>query len=142
MAYINTEWLPDTLAQFISTKEVLDKILAQLDDEIAFRCLVCGVAKASIPVDQDGYVTSEILKLFGVAKICELIMLSYDDIGGDDDVYSSKYAEYKERAKEFLSGITKNSILGLVDEDGNILPNTTNNMIVGRFSPTNLWGDD
>lgn len=97
-----------------------------VDREIEYECLVRGVSRPNIPVDESGYVTSIVLERFGVYFALWQICEGYAGSGNGrsaDDVYANKAKRYKALYEDSLSNLTKENIEG--GDGSEVLPSTS-----------------
>jgi len=128
--FINQDWISDEhiefLAEMSKTRPVddpfsLEPYLSECDREIRICCNVEGVKIADIPVDDDGFVTSDILAQYGIAYLSYLILKGYwGSRKGNRDIYYEKMFVAEKHYKELRKRITIDTIDGLENADGSI----------------------
>jgi hypothetical protein len=142
MAYINPDWLPDTLVEFIVGLENIDKFHFIVDNNLEGIALEERVRVDDIPVDGSGFVTSKYVRLWGIFFLQELLFDAFDELPANEDIYDEKMDANVRRSQIYRNKLTQNSILGLAEEDGTPKGNFKTTMEIGRYSPTSRWNDN
>lgn len=116
MSYINTDSITDIHARRIIDGEVGATIsteaLVKADRDINIVCLDTGVSVDLIPVDIDGYTTSDVLIMYG--QVMYMIHVFESVLGGVelDDVYKAKIEYYTHMSEVYKKKITYTTITG------------------------------
>jgi hypothetical protein len=126
MSYINTDWLliDEQAKSLIGSGESLTAYLASADRDIEIICVKNGqIAPANIQVDAYGFATSPVLIDYGVASAMVRICRGYwGSRAGEKDIYYDKLQFWMAEQERCKSLITKETIGGITDSNGDALP--------------------
>ena len=93
MSKINIAWINDeVIADLVDNGETLTGYVSEVEEEIDALCVTQGnTAVDNIPLDDDGYYLSPILRVLSKAKLKKCIFSGYEGSSdGDIDIYSEK----------------------------------------------------
>jgi len=117
MNYFDKDLITDTHVKDIADREDIAGQLSALDDEIKAVCVARGVPVNMIPVDQDGRITSAMLKRYATFWLYFTILHDYWGISGMDtgmteDIYKHKLGYYETRMTKAKNDLTADNIIG------------------------------
>ncbi len=115
MAYINTALITDVLAVDLISKDqpLIDGTILKTDRDINTAVVNTGLQVTRIPVDNDGYTTSDVLYTYGENLFLFNLFKSVQGSGTQlDDAYKLKMEVYYTEVKRILKTLTQQTILG------------------------------
>ena len=136
MSYTNADWLliDEQIKALIDSGEDISAYLVASDRDIAIICAYNQVSPADIPVDEDGYVASPVLIEYAIASSCVKILRGYwGSRAGEQDIYFDKLKYWMAEQERTKGLVTKDTIGGITDSNGEPLPQDSYITVVPMF---------
>ena len=107
--------IDEPVDSILDSGDTLTQYYLNIDEEVQSLCWFLGVLPSDIPVDDDGYITSVPLLMYGTYYGIYRINRGYTESEGDVyDIHAKEYFALAENAKKY---ITKETILGGITEE-------------------------
>jgi hypothetical protein len=136
MSYTNADWLliDEQIKALIDSGEDITAYLGASDRDIEIICSYNQVAPANIPVGVDGFVTSPVLIDYAIASSCVKLLRGYwGSRAGEQDIYFDKLKYWMAEQDRVKGLITKDTIGGITDSNGDPLPQDSFIQIVPMY---------
>ena len=120
MSYIKEDSVYDEVFADVRKRDDITKYMSAVDRKIELLCSKHMINRDQIPVDDDGYTTSNLLIDYGINMAKYFLFSGYNGSsdGDGEDIYKVKKEDAWKDAQDILKDITHDSILGVYTDEG------------------------